>query len=162
LAEALRFLGLTPGPGEEIRVGGRDPGPGRAWLKVGPATGPALPGSAALSARGFSHDDLRFLFLKTHYRAPLAFSWEALASARAERSDLLLTARGLAGVSLEPSPRGRAGYLHRFREALCRDLDLPEALSCVWDGFRPGALSPGSRAALARETFPVLGLPFPV
>jgi len=62
----------------------------------------------------------------------------------------------LAGVSLEPSARGRAGYLHRFRAALSKDLDLPEALACVWDALRPGALSPGSRAALLRETFPAL------
>ncbi|MBI3565798.1 MAG: hypothetical protein HY079_11420 [Elusimicrobia bacterium] len=156
LADALSFLGLAPRAGAEIRVGGDDPGPGAAWLQVGDA--PGWPDDAALRARGFSPEDLRYLALKTHYRKPLAVSWDALAAARRERGDLAAAARALAGVSLEPSSRGRAGYLHRFREALSRDLDLPDALDCVWDALRPGALSPGSRAALLRETLPALGL----
>ncbi|MFI5349192.1 MAG: hypothetical protein ACHQ2Z_06595, partial [Elusimicrobiota bacterium] len=146
LADALLFLGLKAGPGLEIRVGGGDPGPAAAWLKPAPLDGEA-PGEAALSARAFSPGDFRFFCAKTHYRRPLAFSWEALAAARAELSELRACARSLADVSLDPSPRGRAGYLHRFREALSKDLDLPSALACVWDGLRPGALSPGSKAA---------------
>jgi len=157
LAGALVFLGLKPVSGAEIRVGGASAG-GGAWLQVAPATGNALPDDAALAARGYSPADFRYLCLKTHYRKPLAFSWEALAAARAERGDLGAAARSLADVSLEPSARARAGYLHRFREALSRDLDLPEALATVWDALRPGALSPGSRAALLRETLPALGL----
>ncbi|HEX4048531.1 MAG TPA: hypothetical protein VH309_11880 [Elusimicrobiota bacterium] len=158
LSDALVFLGFKPGPGAEIRVGGDDPGPAAAWLKAAPLAG-APPAEAALAARGFSPDDFRFLCVKTHYRRPLAFSWEALAAARDERAELLGAARALEGTSLDPSARGRAGYLHRFREELSRDLDLPAALSCVWDGLRPGALSPGSRAALLREALPALGLP---
>lgn len=156
LTDALAFLGFAPREGSEVRVGGPDAGPSAAWLKVGDA--PGWPDDAALRARGFSPEDLRYLALKTHYRKPLAVSWDALAAARRERGDLAASARALAGVSLEPSSRGRAGYLHRFREALSRDLDLPDALDCVWDALRPGALSPGSKAALLRETLPVLGL----
>lgn len=157
LADALGFLGLKAAPGLEIRVGGADPGPGAAWLKAAPLEGEA-PGDPALAARGFSPEHFRFLCAKTHYRKPLAFSWEALGAARAELAELRSAARALAGVSLDPSSRGRVGYLHRFREALSKDLDLAGAVDCVWDGLRPGALSPGSRAALLRETFPALGL----
>jgi hypothetical protein len=64
-------------------------------------------------------------------------------------------------VTLEVSSRGVTGYQHRFRETLSRDFDFPEALSCVWDGLRPGALSPGSRAAYLRATLPALGLDEP-
>jgi hypothetical protein len=157
LTDALLFMGLKAAPGAEIRVGGDDPGPAAAWLKAAPLEG-AAPSEAELAARGFSPEQFRFLCLRTHYRRPLAFSWEALAAARAEYSELQAFARALSDVSLDPSPRGRVGYLHRFREALCKDLDLPAAVDCVWDGLRPGALSPGSRAALVRETFPALGL----
>lgn len=157
LTDALVFLGLTPGPGREIRVGGSDPGGASAWLKVGEA--PGFPDPAALKSRGFAPEDLRYLCLRAHYRAAMPFDWGALAAARRERGELAAAARALAGVSLEPSPRGRVGYLHRFRESLSRDLDLKDALDCVWDGLRPGALSPGSRAALLRETLPALGLP---
>ncbi|MFI5360847.1 MAG: hypothetical protein ACHQ49_02660 [Elusimicrobiota bacterium] len=157
LADALLFLGLKPEPGAEIRVGGKDPGPGAAWLKAAALEGDA-PGEAVLAARGFSLEQFRFLCARTHYRRPLAFSWEALAAARLELSELRASARALAGVSLDPSSRGRVGYLHRFREALSKDLDLPSAVDCLWDGLRPGALSPGSKAALLREAFPALGL----
>ena len=157
LADALDFLGLRAVHGREIRVGGADPGPRAAWLSAA-ALGGEVPDDAALAARGFSPGDFRFFCARTHYRKPLDFSWEDLASARAELARLGDSARALAGVSLEASPRGRAGYLHRFREALSKDLDLPGAVTCVWDGLRPGALSPGSRAALIRETFPALGL----
>lgn len=158
LDAALAFLGLTPGPGKDIRVGGAEPPAGVVWLSVAPLTGVPFPGDAALAARGFAPLDFRFLCLKTHYRRPLAFSWEALAAAKAERGELLSLARSLSEVTLEPSSRGRAGYLRRFRDALSRDLGSPEALECVWDGLRPGALSPGSRAALLREALPALGL----
>lgn len=156
-ARALDFLGLKAVKGRELRLGGKDPGPKTAWVKAAPVSG-AWPADGELKSRGFTEAHVRLLFLKTHYRKPLAFSWEALAAARAEADDLRGVARSLAGVSLEPSSRGRAGYLHRFREALSRDLDFPEALACVWDALRPGALSPGSRASLLRETLPILGL----
>jgi hypothetical protein len=156
LQDALSFLGCEPRPGREIRVGGAAPAAAAAWLVVAPA--PDLPDADALRVRGFTASDLRLLCARTHYRKPLAFSWDALAASRRELGDLREAARALAGVSLEPSARGRAGYLHRFREALSRDLDFADALDCVWDSLRPGALSPGSRAALLRETLPVLGV----
>ncbi len=157
LVDALAFVGLTARPGGEIRVGGTNPGPGAAWLRAAATEGVGFD-AAALAARGFSPDDFHYLCLRTHYRTPLSFSWEALAAARADLAELRGLERGLADVSLEPSSRGRAGYLHRFREALSKDLGLPDALACVWDGLRPGALSPGSRAALLREALPALGL----
>ena len=157
LSRALVFLGLTPRPGTEIRVGGRDPGAATVWLAVGAMQG-AIPDAAALAGRGFTPDDLGFLCLKTHYRRPLPFTWEALAAARGELRELRACAAAHADISLEPSARARAGYLHRFRDALSKDLDFPEAVNCVWDAVRPGALSPGSRAALLRETLPGLGI----
>ena len=99
-----------------------------------------------------------YLCLKTPRRSPLNAGPEALAAAREELRRLRDSERSLAGVSLEPSSRGVTGYLHRFRQALSADFDFPEALSCVWDGLRPGALSPGSKAALLRAALPALGL----
>lgn len=158
LTRALEFLGLKPGPGTDLRVGGGDPGSARHWLSPAPIEGFAAD-EASLAERGFAPEHLRYLALKTHYRRALPLNAQSLAAAFAELESLRAAARGLAAVSLEPSARARAGYLHRFREALARDLDLPEALACVWDALRPGALSPGSRAALLRETLPALGLP---
>lgn len=146
---ALAYLGFSAPEGAK----------GGSELKL--AVAPAAPEEAspeALAARGFTPEDFHYLCLKTHFRKPLAFSWEALAAARSELAALRSSQASLAGVTLEPSSRGVTGYLHRFREALQRDFDFPEALSCVWDGLRPGALSPGSKAALLRAATPALGL----
>lgn len=151
-ARAARFMGLTPvrrdaGP-VDLQVGGADPGVGILWLTLGLETG----------ATGADARVLDFLRLKTHYRRALTVDVGALTAAGVERERLMATERALADASSAISPRAVAGYLHRFRGALSRDFDFPEALACVWDALRPGALSPGSRAALLRETLPVLGL----
>ncbi len=156
---ALEFLGFEPGDDlsgpVDLRVtAGQGPGPRLCVASV--SSEEAAP--QALAGRGFTHEDFHYLCLKTHPRRPLAFSWEALAAARDELSRLRASEASLAGVSLEPSSRGVTGYLHRFRESLSMDFDFPEALSCVWDGLRPGALSPGSKAALLRAALPALGL----
>jgi len=153
---ALTFLGYEP-----VRSVGKD---ADLRVAVSPGPGPGLivaPSSIeedGLKSRGFSGEDFHYFCLKTHPRKPLPFSWDGLAAARAELGDLRASVRALSGVSLEPSSRGVTGYLHRFREALGADFDFPEALSCVWDGLRPGALSPGSKAALLRAALPALGL----
>ena len=119
---------------------------------------PASVEAADFASQGFSLDDFHYFCLKTHPRKPLLFSWDGLAAARGELADLRSSARLLSGVTLEPSSRGVTGYQHRFRETLSRDFDFPEALACLWDGLRPGALSPGSKAAFLRVVLPALGL----
>lgn len=146
VVSAAAFLGLRPerrdtGP-VDLLVGGEGPGP---RLLVLPASPPP----------GADGEDWAFLALKTPHARPLP---DALAAAREERARLLGFARALAGESSAPSPRALAGYLHRFRDALAKDLDSAAALTCLWDGLRPGALSPGSRAAFLREAFSALGL----
>lgn len=126
------------------------------WLSPAPLTG--APSEAERRSRGFSGEDWSLYLARTHYRAPLAFSWDALAAARAERADLLAVARGLAGAPAESSSRGVVGYRKRFADRLAADLDLAGALDALWDGLKPGALSPGSRAGLLRLADPVLGL----
>ncbi len=143
---ALAFLGYEPA----------DPSGGSADLRL--LVAPASEEEADVASRGFSLEAFHYFCLKTHPRKPLLFSWDGLAAARAELGNLRASERSLSGVTLEPSSRGVTGYQHRFREALSRDFDFPEALSCVWDGLRPGALSPGSKAALLRAALPALGL----
>jgi len=153
---ALAFLGFEPADASaapaDLSVSSV-PGPGPRLI-VGPSSDEEPP----FATRGFTDEDFHYLCLKTHPRKALAFSWEALGAARSELEALRASARALAGVTLEPSSRGLTGYQHRFREALSRDFDFPEALSCVWDGLRPGALSPGSKAAFLRAALPALGL----
>ena len=153
---ALVFAGFEPADGP---ASGAD-----LLVPTAEGPGPRLYVAAAspeLEPQDLAGEAFHYMCLKTHARLPLASSSEALAEARGELSELRAAAAELSGVTLEPSSRGVTGYSHRFREALLRDFDFPEALACVWDGLRPGALSPGSRAALLRAALPVLGLDWP-
>src|SRR5439155_2246074 len=123
----------------DIRSGGPRPSAG-IWLKPAAIGGAGAPLMQDWRDRGFEDADARLLCLKTHYRRILVFSWEALEAARAERAELLAAARRLAAARVAPNPTGLAGYKKRFRDALARDLDGPEALATLWDALRPGAL----------------------
>ncbi len=162
LRQALAFLGcsvreaLSSGIAE-IYCGPENPPPGvRFWLRPwGPAEGPSL---EEIRARSFG-SCLRLWCLKTHYRSPLEFSWESLKEAQED----FMSLRGLAGSlaayygSQAPHAAGLAGYKKRLRDCLSSDLDSPGALSGLWDGLRPGALSPGSQLGLLREASGALG-----
>ena len=160
LARAAAYLGLRLA--EDPRASRPDlacgPGAGRRLVE-GPAAceGGADPGQAA--ARGFAPEDLAFLFLRCSYRAPLSFSWEALARARDERHALAGAAARLERLGgTAPNPAGLAGYKKRLRDALAEDLDTPRALAVLWEGLRPGALSPGSQRGLLKDAEEALGL----
>lgn len=120
----------------------------QAWLKVAPAEGEG------------DGEAWRFLCLETPYRRPLRPNKEAVEAAGARLERLRALARGLAAShgGAGASPRGLAVYLQRFRERLADDLDTAGALGIVWDGLRPGALSPGSQLGLLREADAAFGL----
>ncbi len=134
--------------------------PAGCWLKPGRVEAAEGLDGAALSAKGFEPAVFRLLCLSTHYRRPLRFGWPALAERREELERLRGRGRSLEAShgSSEANAHGLTAYKKRFRDALAADLDLPGALAAVWDGLRPGALSPGSALGLLREADPVLGL----
>lgn len=146
VARAAEYVGGAAVAGPAAFIGAKDPGSGVIWMKVAPEAGAG--DAAALS----------YLRLKTRYSTPLQADSAALAAASSEFSRLKAVEASLSAAPDAVSSRAVAAYLYRFREALSRDYDAPEALACVWDALRPGALSPGSRLALVRETLPVLGL----
>src|SRR3989344_2223441 len=83
---------------------------------------------ADVVSRCFDPLSLRYLYLQTHYRAEMNFTWEALEGAQTAlsklRSDFL---------SWEEAKVGCAEFEQRFRDAVNQDLNLPEALSIVWE-----------------------------
>lgn len=141
----------------DVAVAGTEPKAG-LWVKPASIAAQELPEPQARRDKGFLEADFHLLMLKTHYRAPVRFSWEALSAARDERLELAAIAKSLAGAPAEYSSRGFVGYQKRFKDSLCTDLDVAGALGALWDGLKPGALSPGSRAGLLRAADPVLGL----
>lgn len=108
--------------------------------------------------KGFDPLALRYLFMTAHYRTPLNFTWQALTAAQTALNRLYaifdesgssrqhpdaLSGRdngGLAGSvfanSSPPDSKPRIGcaeYEQKFLEAVNSDLDMPKALSIVWD-----------------------------
>ncbi|OGY18261.1 MAG: cysteine--tRNA ligase [Candidatus Chisholmbacteria bacterium RIFCSPLOWO2_01_FULL_50_28] len=91
-----------------------------------------------VKAKGFDPLALRYLYLTTHYRKLLNFTWEGLEAAakglerlrevmaqfREARERTMLSADKLAKVDL---------LRKKFTEAISDDLSMPEALSVVWE-----------------------------
>lgn len=82
---------------------------------------------------------LRYLFLTTHYRDPLNFTWEGLKAAETaygrlknqflEFSAAFHSRVELSGEKLEKVDQ----YRQQFREAMNNDLNTPQALAVVWE-----------------------------
>lgn len=166
LARVLESSGLTPSrvtsadenaARADVSVAGAEPQAG-LWVKPAPVDAKGLPEPQTRRDKGYLEADFHLLMIRTHYRSPLSFSWDALEAAAAERRELAAIAKSLAGAPAEYSSRGLVGYQKRFKDCLGQDLDVAGALGALWDGLKPGALSPGSRAGLLRVADPVLGL----
>ena len=74
---------------------------------------------------------LRYLYLQTHYRQEMNFTWDGLRGAE----NALERLRG-EFASWGEAKVGCAEFEQRFKEAVNNDLNLPEALSVVWEMVR--------------------------
>lgn len=106
--------------------------------------------------RGYSPLALRYLFLLSHYRTPVNFTWEALDSAQSayeklkKHSSSLNPSLGQGEVSSE--------YKEQFVKALENDLNTAQALAVVWTMLKDKALSSESKHATLLDFDRVLGL----
>ena len=117
---------------------------------------------ADLTARGISPLVYRYWLLSAHYRTLMNFSWEALeSSATAFKklqnriSDLQETVRHSV---LDKKGKSIEQYSNKFTEAINNDLNLPVALSVVWQLLDDGSVSPSDMLATILEFDKVLGL----
>lgn len=78
--------------------------------------------------KGFDPMSLRYLYLQTHYRQEMNFTWDALEGAQTAlnklRSEL---------ISWEEAKVGCAEFEQQFADAVSDDLNMPEGLSIVWE-----------------------------
>ena len=93
-----------------------------------------------LEKKGFDPLALRYLFLTAHYRSKLNFTWKSLESAQNAlcnlREEVASWEEPNIGRSDSESLQTRmscAGYENDFRDAIDSDLDLPKALSVMWE-----------------------------
>ncbi|ODS53127.1 MAG: cysteine--tRNA ligase [Acidobacteria bacterium SCN 69-37] len=114
-------------------------------------------------ARGFRGSTLRYLLMSVHYRKQLTFSWEILEQAEAAMTRLSDFVARLGRVTGPAAAVELSARLDRaraeFREAMTDDLNVPRALSVVFDLLREvnGAIDAGTLgapdAAAVQETF---------
>lgn len=78
--------------------------------------------------KGFDPLALRYLYLQTHYRQEMNFTWEALEGAQ----NALNRLRNEISGADEPKI-GCAEFEQKFEEAINDDLNMPNALAIVWD-----------------------------
>jgi len=111
--------------------------------------------------RGFDPLAYRYLCLTAHYRSNLNFTWESLKAAAIALEKLRQTVRELRRRKKEKSGKKALAaareYQTRFREAVNRDLGLPEALTVVWEVVK-AELSPATKLDLLLDFDRVLGL----
>nr|MBI5455716.1 cysteine--tRNA ligase [Candidatus Levybacteria bacterium] len=78
--------------------------------------------------KGFDPLALRYLYLQTHYRQEMNFTWEALEAAQTALNRLRKEV-----ASFDEPKIGCAEYEKEFLEAVNDDLNMPKALSVVWE-----------------------------
>ena len=101
---------------------------------------------------GYNPLTLRYLFLQTHYRQEMNFTFEGLMAAQnaLERLRREISAYGEAGEILK-------GFEEQFLEAVNDDLNMPQALSVLWEVVKSDSLSSQKVATLFKFD-EVLGL----
>lgn len=105
-----------------------------------------------LIEKGFSPLAFRYLTLQTHYRSEMNFTWEALTAASIALKKLYEAAAEL------PDPEGAADKPEMdFLHAINQDMNMPKALSIMWEMVR-GKEKDSAKAATLRRMDEVLGL----
>ncbi len=78
----------------------------------------------------FTGEEIRYFVLGSQYRSPLNYSDQALATARAGLTRLY---QALKGIELNGFDYQGSQYEKRFMQAMCDDMNTPEALSVLFD-----------------------------
>ncbi len=109
---------------------------------------------ADLERKGFDPLSFRYLAMAVHYKAKMNFTWEALESAQTALNHLREMVAGFDNPKI-----GCAEYEEKFLDAINEDLDMPKALSLVWDLLKSDYPSSAKAESLFKFD-KVLGLDF--
>ena len=106
-----------------------------------------------IQQHGFHPRTLRYLYLQTHYRQEMNFTWDALRSAETAVHRLIDS------ISKWESKEGEAdaAVVREFMHALNDDLNAPKGLSILWDLVRSDR-SMSRKAATVLQLDKILGL----
>ncbi len=107
-------------------------------------------------AKGYHPLALRYFYLQAHYRTPLSFSWDALASAGNGLTRLWTIARRIGEESDRTAEYSEAS--ERFRAVVRDDLATPHALAVLWESLRSEDYTPEEKWGLIEDADANLGL----
>lgn len=136
---------------------------GGAGNKMSKSSGEFLTLQSLLD-RGYDALDYRFFLLGAHYRSQIAFSWQAMDSARYARRALVQRVANILSQTAErlsaghPLSEEAAFYADSFRKALENDFGVPQALSVLQQAVKDSHVSGEERIALAEKMDAVLSL----
>jgi cysteinyl-tRNA synthetase len=132
--------------------------------RMGKSVGNAIT-LTTLTENGYEPLDYRYYLLGAHYRTQLSFTWKALDAAKAARASLGAILRDLAaeeaaGNSPADEQYGPAAQsaLSQINEALCNDLNVPQALGLLRTLLRDSDVPAGQRIAIALDADRVFGM----
>jgi cysteinyl-tRNA synthetase len=111
-----------------------------------------------VEAMGIDPRAFRLFFLQAHYRQKQAVSEEAFRGAQAAYTRLVRHAEELRGAAARGGEREAAALRERFLDAICDDLNAPQALAVLWEAVRSTEVAPATKWDLVREMDAVLGL----
>ncbi len=94
-----------------------------------------------LENKGFSATDYRYLTFTSHYRNKLNFTWDAIRSANVSLGKARKLYAEHLNASGDVTDDEINSYLKRFEDAINDDLNIPKALSIMWEVLR-GKKSP--------------------
>jgi cysteinyl-tRNA synthetase len=80
--------------------------------------------------KGFSPLDLRYLFMTSHYKGSLNFTWEAMQNAKNTLNRIYDI---VSGYEYDERAEVSDKYIKKFMEKLDEDLNMPEALAVFWE-----------------------------
>jgi len=107
-----------------------------------------------LEKKGYDPLSLRYLYLQTHYRQEMNFTWEALDAAQTAYNRLLTEVLSLTSLS---SNIGCAEFEQNFLDAVNDDMNMSKALSIVWELLKSSYPDSAKRASLSKMD-KILGL----
>lgn len=103
--------------------------------------------------KGFNPLAYRYLTFQTHYRSEMNFTWKALEAAQVALDRLYEIASGFTQVHKDTNIE----FERDFQDALNQDLNMPKAISVMWDMLK-SKTSDSIKAATLFEMDKVLGL----
>ncbi len=109
---------------------------------------------------GYDPEDFRYLCLGAHYRSQLNYSEDSMNGARSSRLALVDRLERISEAATPAQGVGAAAreYLERFEEHIGTDLNMPKALSCLWNLLKDDDVPDGEKLTVVLQMDQVFGL----